>query len=147
MRLECIWVLSIRVTARLKPSATPARVALGMITMLACVTNSIALSYQMPSAKMTWLGRFVLLSLVFNLVAFTEQVLVRVERTIHALPPFHIQLSSTTEAILPSSPQVVVNLGLTIHSWLQAHRTMIEQALPKVHKGARIAPDGPRDCA
>ena len=61
------------------PEATPARVALGIITVMVVLQNYIALSRELPAPDddhWTWLGWFVLVSFLFNVLAFVEQVLV-----------------------------------------------------------------------
>ena len=59
------------------PTATPARVALGIITVMVVLQNYIALSSTLPSGvKNAWLGQFTLISFAFNVAAFIEQVLV-----------------------------------------------------------------------
>ena len=61
------------------PEATPARVALGIITVMVVLQNYIALSSELPAPDddhWTWLGYFVLVSFMFNVLAFVEQVLV-----------------------------------------------------------------------
>ena len=61
------------------PYATPARVALGIITVMVVLQNYIALSSTLPAGvgvQNAWLGRFVLTSFYFNVAAFIEQVLV-----------------------------------------------------------------------
>ena len=61
------------------PEATPARVALGIITVMVVLQNYIALSGELPATNgdgSTWLGWFVLASFGFNVLAFVEQVLV-----------------------------------------------------------------------
>ena len=60
----------------INPAATPARVALGIITVLAVVTMMNSLSAQLPADVMTWLTEFQLTSLYFNLICFIEQVAV-----------------------------------------------------------------------
>ena len=68
----------------INPAATPARVALGVITILAVITNRNALDRELPSAKSTWLSSFLYVSLIFNLFAFVEQVLVNLGIALHA---------------------------------------------------------------
>lgn len=69
------------------PTATPARVALGIITVMVVLQNYIALSNSLPSdIHGTWLGMFTLVSFLFNILAFVEQVLVS----------FGIQASAST---------------------------------------------------
>ena len=60
------------------PDATPARVALGIITVMVVLQNYIALSNALPPTdeNSTWLGWFVMVSFGFNVLAFVEQVLV-----------------------------------------------------------------------
>ena len=61
------------------PEATPARVALGIITVMVVLQNYIALSGELPPPDKndsTWLGWFVMVSFGFNILAFVEQVLV-----------------------------------------------------------------------
>mmetsp|Transcript_36996 Transcript_36996/g.92465 ORF Transcript_36996/g.92465 Transcript_36996/m.92465 type:complete len:382 (-) Transcript_36996:297-1442(-) len=59
------------------PAATPARVALGIISVMVVLQNYIALSRALPpGVNNAWLGRFTLVSFMFNIVAFIEQVLV-----------------------------------------------------------------------
>ena len=56
------------------PSATPARVTLGIVSLLVVLQNYIALtSNSARDISTTWLGRFILGSLFFNLCAFGEQ--------------------------------------------------------------------------
>lgn len=59
------------------PSATPARVTLGVITILVVLQNFDKLGASLGSASGTtssWLSRFILGSIFFNVVAFFEQV-------------------------------------------------------------------------
>ena len=59
------------------PTQTPARVTLGMLTVLVVLQNYIALSQALPpGVHDAWLGKFVLVSFFFNIAAFIEQVLV-----------------------------------------------------------------------
>ena len=58
------------------PMATPARVSLGMITLLVVMTNFATLIRTLPaiSSQPPWLGRFLLYSFLFNVGAMLEQV-------------------------------------------------------------------------
>ena len=68
----------------INPAATPARVALGIIGILAVLSNRNALIATMPpGASDVWLSNFLTICLVFNLVAFTEQVAVNFGRAAH----------------------------------------------------------------
>lgn len=59
------------------PAATPARVALGMLTMVVVMTNTVALTRLLPpSTTPSWLIRFMTVSFYFNIVAMTEQIMV-----------------------------------------------------------------------
>ena len=59
------------------PIATPARVALGMLTMVVVMTNTVALSSRLPpSTTPSWLIRFLTISFYFNAVAMAEQIFV-----------------------------------------------------------------------
>jgi hypothetical protein len=61
------------------PEATPARVALGIITVMVVLQNYIALSNALPAPDdndSSWLEWFVVVSFGFNVLAFVEQVLV-----------------------------------------------------------------------
>ena len=65
----------------INPSATPARVALGTICILAVVTNSHHVQGTLPpGATEVWLVDFLTGCLVFNLIAFVEQVSVNFGR-------------------------------------------------------------------
>ena len=56
-------------------AATPARVALGMLTLLVNMNNFSAMLRQLPpTANPPWLARFVLNSFFFNVAAMVEQV-------------------------------------------------------------------------
>ena len=59
-------------------ASTPARVSLGMITLLVVMTNFATLIRQLPaiSSELPWLARFLLYSFLFNVLAMTEQVTV-----------------------------------------------------------------------
>lgn len=65
------------------PASTPARVTLGMITILAVITNRSKLSVDLPSAANSWISNFLLMSLGFNIFSFTEQVAVNLGMTTH----------------------------------------------------------------
>ena len=69
----------------INPAATPARVTLGVVTILA-VTNNLAnlVTNKLSSAKPTWIADFLVMSLVFNVVAFAEQIMVNLGITTHA---------------------------------------------------------------
>ena len=59
------------------PASTPARVTLGVVTVLVVLQNWMALSASLPrDVSSTWLGRFTVGSFLFNVFAFGEQVLV-----------------------------------------------------------------------
>ena len=59
------------------PSSTPARVTLGVVTVLVVLQNWMALSASLPrDVSNTWLGRFTLGSFLFNVFAIAELVLV-----------------------------------------------------------------------
>ena len=59
------------------PSATPARVTLGVVTLLVVLQNVLALSNSSPrDVSNTWLGQFTAASFYFNIAAFVEQILV-----------------------------------------------------------------------
>lgn len=59
------------------PSSTPARVTLGVVTVLVVLQNWMALSASLPrDVSNTWLGRFTLGSFLFNVFAMAELVLV-----------------------------------------------------------------------
>lgn len=59
----------------INPAATPARVALGIITILSVLSNRNALIASMPpGSKDVWLLDFLSACFVFNLLAFAEQV-------------------------------------------------------------------------
>jgi hypothetical protein len=59
------------------PIATPARVTLGMLTVLVVMTLFTSLTSRLPpTVGMPWLARFMLFSFFFNVVAMFEQVLV-----------------------------------------------------------------------
>ena len=59
------------------PRATPARVTLGVVTILTVQTNLVAMHETLPpGADTVWLSQFLIVSLGFNVVAFIEQVAV-----------------------------------------------------------------------
>ena len=59
------------------PMATPARVALGMFTVLVVMTLFISLTSKLPpTVTLPWLAKFMLFSFFFNVVAMVEQVMV-----------------------------------------------------------------------
>lgn len=59
------------------PTATPARVTLGVISLLVVLQYYIALAGSSArDISTTWLGGFIIGSLMFNLAAFVEQILV-----------------------------------------------------------------------
>jgi hypothetical protein len=59
----------------INPAATPARVALGVICILAVLGNAANLSATVPDGSTdSWLATVLFASFVFNLVAFLEQV-------------------------------------------------------------------------
>jgi len=61
----------------INPAATPARVALGIIAILAVISNYNALMRSLPpGAGSTWLTSFLYESLLFNCCAFVEQAFV-----------------------------------------------------------------------
>ena len=61
------------------PAATPARVALGIISILTVVTNMHSLRKETPPLPYnTWIDLLVFTCLAFNLMAFIEQVAVNV---------------------------------------------------------------------
>jgi hypothetical protein len=66
----------------INPAATPARVALGIITILSVLSNWTALGRTLPpGAGSTWLSEYLLTSLFFNVAAFVEQVAVNFGRS------------------------------------------------------------------
>ena len=65
------------------PASTPARVTLGMVNILAVITNRSKLSSDLPSADSSWISDFLLMSLGFNIFSFTEQVAVNLGITAH----------------------------------------------------------------
>ena len=59
------------------PEVTPARVTLGLVTLLIVMTNFISLTAKLPTTvNPPWLSRFCVASFVFNLVAMVEQIMV-----------------------------------------------------------------------
>lgn len=59
------------------PVATPARVALGMLSVLVVMTNFVSLADKLPpTVGLPWLARFLLYSFFFNVFAMIEQVMV-----------------------------------------------------------------------
>jgi hypothetical protein len=57
------------------PRATPARMTLGIITVLTVLTISQTLLRGLPSTvKQPWLSRFLLGCFIFNVCALVEQV-------------------------------------------------------------------------
>ena len=63
----------------INPAATPARVTLGVISILTVVTNLLSLRSTLPPLPyFTWLEELAIGSLAFNLCAFVEQVAVNV---------------------------------------------------------------------
>ena len=67
----------------INPAATPARVALGIITILTVITNRNAHAKELPTTHETWLARVLDMSLYINLAAFFEQVIVNLGMMIH----------------------------------------------------------------
>lgn len=68
----------------INPSATPARVALGIITILAVVTNWSSLQQTLPpGSSSNWLSDFLFSSMIFNFIGFFEQVMVNFGRAAH----------------------------------------------------------------
>jgi hypothetical protein len=67
----------------INPAATPARVALGIITILTVITNRNAHAKELPTTQETWLARVLDMSLYINLAAFFEQVIVNLGMMIH----------------------------------------------------------------
>eukprot|EP00966_Prymnesium_polylepis_P272318 6291417-Prymnesium_polylepis.1 len=59
------------------PSAAPARIALGIISVMVGLQNYLALHEKLPpGVTSSWLGRFTMASFIFNITALVEQVLV-----------------------------------------------------------------------
>ena len=76
-RLAWLLVLLSYLGFFINPTATPARVALGIITILATLSNITALYAKLPPGSGdSWLQRFTILCLYFNLSAFIEQIAV-----------------------------------------------------------------------
>lgn len=61
----------------INPAATPARVALGIITILTVVNSFISISSELPpSTDSTWMSEFMYVSFLFNVACFFQQVAV-----------------------------------------------------------------------
>ena len=97
------------------PAATPARVSLGLITLLIQMTSSINLSTKLPpSNSPSWLARFVLASFNFSFVALIEQVLVSFGGSVKKwLDTEHAELErlhSWTEALIKQKSNLLGQL-------------------------------------
>ena len=108
------------------PQATPARVSLGMITLLVVMTNFAALIRQLPAitAGLPWLGRLLLYSFCFNVLAMMEQV------------HMHSYMCTPTYAyallhmhIVPMVEQVLVSFGTSISKWLAEEQRQLAAAV------------------
>ena len=107
------------------PDQTPARVTLGLVTLLIVMTNFISLTSRLPATvNPSWLSRFVLMSFVFNLVAMFEQVLVSFGKNIkkwldvqrqeiEKIAPWAERLATVNRKVLLQELKVVQNNGVS----------------------------------
>ena len=117
-RSSSIWIWSYLVPALtmcfisylgffIDSDATPARVALGIITILVCLTNFLGLLDKLPpTVDPPWLARFILISFFFNVVALAEQVIMSYSNSTKKwLDEQHRLLDSQVADLLPPIPR------------------------------------------
>ena len=111
------------------PMATPARVALGMLTIVVSANNYLGLTKQLPTTLTPpWIARLVLLCLYFNVIGARPRPPASLDLTPrHRTTASHVwQLPSPSQMV----GVVVVSFGSLSKKWLKAQEQLLDSQLP-----------------